>query len=136
MKNPSKILLIGIVVILGLSCTTKGYGYRITEFLSYEETVSYGIEMTIGDNLTWSFETYNFKFEVYVQIGTTGVSNGRTSDSGIWYPSYNDTFYLLFVNMDTEREGFIDIYYEVNAESPPSESTKEAGCIFSKVRNG
>lgn len=134
MKNTSKIILIGIVVILGLSCTAIGYGYRPTEFLSYDETVSYGIEMTIGDNLTWSFETYNFEFEVYVQIGTTGVSNGRTSDSGIWYPTHNDTFYIYFVNIDTNMgEGFIDMYWEVNAESTPTDSTKDTVPSFNPL---
>jgi hypothetical protein len=127
MKSISKIVLIGILVILGLSYTALGSGYRDTEFLSYEESTYYEIEMIVGDNLTWSFETYNFEFKVYVQIDNTELSNGRTSDSGIWYPTYNDTFYIVFVNVDTPsfREGFIDIYYEVNSDIIPSDSTKK-----------
>ena len=134
MKNIGKIVLIAIAVTLGLSCVGLGQKYGATEFLSYDETVFYGIEMTIGDNLTWSFETYNFEFEVYVQIGTTGVSNGKRSDSGIWYPTHNDTFYILFVNTDTLMgEGFIDMYWEVNAESTPTDSTKDTVPSFNPL---
>ena len=134
MKNIGKIVLIAIAVTLGLSCVGLGQKYGATEFLSYEESTSYGIEMTIGDNLTWSFETYNWEFEVYVQIGTTGVSNGKTSDSGIWYPTHNDTFYIYFVNIDTNMgEGFIDMHWEVNAESTPTDSTKDTVPSFNPL---
>ena len=55
---------------------------------------------------------------MHVEIAGTDLSDGLTSDSGVWYAPNNDTFYILFVNMDTLlfRGGFITREFEVNVE--------------------
>ena len=125
MKNSGKIALVLIIALLGLSCVSIGNCYETTDYLPLGEFSYYGVEMNIGDNLTWSFNTYSEEFEVHAEIGGTEVSDGLTSDSGVWYAPDNDTFYLLFVNIDTLlfRDGYIDIYFEVNVE--PGSATED-----------
>lgn len=61
------------------------------------------------------------EFEVNVRIGDEELSIGETADSGIWIAPNNDTFWIIFINYDIllMRDGFIDIYFEVNVEPEP-----------------
>jgi len=99
--------------------------YETTEYLifgsEFHGFVYYGIEMEIGDNLTWSFKTYSEEFEVQCRIGDICLSEGLTSDFGVWYAPDSETYYITFINFDILlfRDGFIDIYFEVNVEPEP-----------------
>ncbi len=58
---------------------------------------------------------------MHVEIDGSELSDGQTSDSGVWYAPNTDTFYILFVNLTRLlfRDGFISIYFEVNVELTP-----------------
>jgi len=118
MKIYKKISFLIIIALFGLICIRIGNSYETTVYLPFGGSTYYGVEMNIGDNLTWSFETYSEEFEVHFEIDGTEISDGLTSDSGVWYAPDTDTFYMLFVNMDMLlfRSGYIKIYFEVNVE--------------------
>lgn len=113
------ILGILLILTLGMIILPKpAIAYETTEYLPFGESVYYGVEMEIGDNLTWSFETWYEEFEVWLMINDEDISIGEISDSGIWIAPSTDTFYIIFINYDILlfRDGFIDIYFEVNVE--------------------
>lgn len=117
-----KISFLIIIALFSMSFVSVGNGYTDIEYFGdVGDNAYYGVEMVIGDNLTWSFNTYSEEFIVHVQISgtnTTDLSDGLTEDSGVFYALENATFYILFVNMDTLlfRGGFISIEFEVNVE--------------------
>lgn len=122
MKLYKKTSFLIIIALIGLSCARIGTCYEDTEYLPYGESTYYGVEMLVGDNLTWSFNTYSEEFEVQCRMsGDIYLSEGLTSDSGVWYAPDNDTYYIIFINMDTLlfRNGWINIYFEVNVEPEP-----------------
>ena len=129
MRIYKKFSFLIIIALFGLSYLSIGNSYEDTEFLFYMTDISYEVEMNIGDNLTWSFETYGEEFWVSIVIGIIyHVSNGQTSDSGVWYAPDTDTFNIVFINMDLLllRNGYIDIYFEVNVE-PSSQPDSISG---------
>lgn len=138
MKIYKKISFLIIIALFGLIYVSIGNSYEDNVYLTYGDHTFYGVEMIIGDKLTWSFETYAEEFEVYFEIfwleGNSSVfilvSDGLTLDSGVWYAPHTDTFYMLFINLDTFHDGFISIYFEVNVEpTPPDENPFPFGII-------
>ncbi len=57
MKIYKKISFLIIIALFGLSYVSIGNSYGDTEYLPFGDNTYYRIEMNIGDNLTWSFET-------------------------------------------------------------------------------
>ncbi len=111
-----------IISLIGLSCVSIGNCYEDTEYLPYGESTYYGVEMLVGDNLTWSFNTYSEEFVVQCRLDADiYLSEGLTSDSGVWYAPDNDTYYIIFINWDVLlfRNGWININFEVNVEPEP-----------------
>ena len=118
--------LLGFLLILSMIffiIPTKAY--EDTEYLifgsEYYGFADYGVEMNEGDNLTWSFETRLEEFEVLVKIDNEDISEGLEFDSGVWIAPRTDTFWIIFINYDIllQRDGYIDIYFEVNVEPEP-----------------
>ena len=121
-----KISFLIIISLIGLSCVSIGNCFEDTEYLVPNGSIYYDVEMIIGDNLTWSFETYLDEFEVRAKIiGPSGaiiLSEGLTTDSGIFFANETQIYWITFTNSDVRlsRSGFIDIYYEVNVEPEPT----------------
>jgi len=123
--------LLGFLLILSIIffiIPTKAY--EDTEYLifgsEYSGFADYGVEMNEGDNLTWSFETRLEEFEVLVKINNDGISEGLEFDSGVWIAPRTDTFWIIFINYDIllKRDGYIDVYFEVNVEPEPESESK------------
>jgi len=106
---------------------------QTTKYLVWREYVFYGLEMNQGDNLTWSFETYEEEFKVEVKFFEKVLSFNKTNDSGVWFAPRTDIFWLVFRNWDIPllRSGFINISLEVRGEPIPD--TTEPIWIFPPI---
>jgi len=121
--------LLGVLLVLSILIfiPKSTIGYENTDYLLCNQWVQYGVDINIGDNLTWSFETYDEEFTVRAVIhgafDTILISEGYESDSGNWIAPFSNHIWIQFVNIDTDylaRTGFIDTYFEVNID-PNSE---------------
>ena len=121
-------ILLGFIILslllLMLIPTVKPFKDKF--YLNYEDARFYPLpQLYKGDVLSWSFETYNEEFYVQVWVGAGEhyiLSEGFTKDEGDWIVPKNTThsFTLVFYNMDERiRAGYIDIYFERNAEPEP-----------------
>lgn len=128
-KEKYIISVVMICMLLGIILSVKAI--EETNYLSPDDSIIYTISLVIGDKLSWSFETYDEEFYVqvwlYPDISSERfiLSENVVKNEGIWTCPINDSFWLFFYNMDDRlRAGYIDIYYERNAEPEPNNDFK------------
>jgi len=123
MRKSFKLILLPICVILFLGITLNIRNvrcYETTKYLGPWDFYIYEhLSLVYGDNLTWSFDTYDDEFEVQVRLhgdDEIELSYGLTENSGIYFVTQDGIDMISFTNMDDFTSGYIDISFEVNAE--------------------
>ena len=100
----------------------KGFGatpINVTVFLNpIQMSPMYTMQVSKGDIVLWSFQTYNDSFNVQA-LGTgvgTMVSSGSTSDSGSIEALAAGTIIFYFINMGS-NSGYIDISIRIKEDA-------------------
>ena len=100
----------------------KGFGatsIKTTVFLNpFQMSPIYNMQVSRGDVVLWSFQTYNDSFNVQalgLGVGTM-VSSGSTSDSGSVEALAAGNIGFYFTNMDL-NSGYIDISIRIKEDS-------------------
>lgn len=115
------ILMICSLMFLGIIANVRNVRcYETTKYLGpWDYYIYEHLSLVYGDNLTWSFKTYDDEFDVQVRLHgdiEIELSYGLTKNSGIYCVTQDDINVISFTNIDDYTSGYIDISLEVNVE--------------------
>ena len=116
LKSIAIIFLVFLLILLKGSCSSS---INTTVYLNPGGiSPSYTIQVSKGDVVEWSFQTYNDSFNVNAQAFGMGtmVSTGKTSDSGSIEALATGTLGFLFQNMGPSS-GYIEIKASIKQDT-------------------
>ena len=114
MKNRTIGLLIFCFILLLIPFAFAEVGdINDTIYLNHGQSNYYHLPLTVGDEVHWSFTTYNDTFEVMLNSGAIGIfSQGKTTDNGILTIGIGDMGDFWVYNWDDTNDGYINIIFE------------------------